>query len=101
MIKIQVKNKNSIIVIALMAMAFMVFNGVALAATCTDAGDFSGVCTVLVNIFNASMAVVSIVTTGNNASIIIEAVIIIAIVTVIADLAMGKNSRIANHFRKV
>ena len=101
MIKIQIKNKNSIIVVALMAMTFLGFNGVALATTCTDAGDFSGVCDVLVNIFNASMALISIVTTGNNASTIITAVIVIAIVTVIVDLAMGKNSRIANHFRKV
>jgi hypothetical protein len=88
----QIKNKNSIIVVALMAMAFLGFDGVALATNCTDAGDFSGVCAVLVNIFNASMAVISIVTTGNNASIIIEAVIILAIVTFVVDLARGRNS---------
>jgi len=93
--------KTSVIYISLAVLAFMAMGQVASATTCTDAGDFSGVCDVLVNIFNATMAVVSIVTTGDNASIIIEAVVIIAIVTFIVDLARGKNSYIRNKFSKL
>lgn len=71
------------------------------ATTCTDAGEFSGVCDVLVNIFNATIAVISIVTTGNNASVVITAVIVLAIVGFIIDLARGKNSYIAKKFEKI
>ncbi len=93
------KKLSVLLMIALVSMGVLIPS--ASATTCTDAGDFSGVCTVLVSIFNGTMAVISVITTGTNASIIIEAVIIIAIVTFIVDLARGKNSYIRRKFGEV
>lgn len=62
------------------------------ATACSDAGDFEGVCTSLSGLFNATMALISIVATGSNASIIITAAVILAIVTFFVDMARGEKS---------
>ena len=92
--------KNFKLTLILVIFGIMSLN-TAVATSCSDAGSFEGVCGTIVGLFNASMAVVSIIVTGDNASIIIEAAIVLAIVAFIIDLARGKNSWIRNKFDRI
>jgi len=94
------QTKDKSIIISMMLLISLMFVGSASASTCTDAGDFEGICTVLTDIANASLVVVSILFTGDNASVIIEAVIIIAIVVFFIDLSRGKSSWVRGRFNR-
>lgn len=71
------------------------------ATSCTDAGDFVGICNTVIGIANGTLAVISILFTGNNASIIIEAALIVTIVGAILDLSRGKSSWLRSKFERV
>jgi len=46
------QTKDKSIIISMMLFNFLMFVGSASASTCTDAGDFEGICTVLTDIAN-------------------------------------------------
>jgi len=93
-------NKN-IFKILIVVSAILMSVSSASAVVCTDAGDFASICTSLSGLFNASIALVTIVATGSNASTIIMAAIILAIVTFFIDLARGENSYLRRKFQRI
>ena len=92
------KDKSAILMGVLAVFLMTAFIIPASATDCSNAGDFSGICDTFIGIANGSLAILSILFTGSNASIIIQAAVILAIIGAVLDLARGESSFLRKHF---
>lgn len=88
------------IFIALIFLSTMIIPS-ASAVACSDAGSFSSLCGLFTNISNLLLAVLTIVFTGENATIIIYAAVVLAVVIFFIDLMRGEHSYIGRKLRKI
>lgn len=93
--------KKIMVLFMVVATSIFAMSGTVSAVACSDAGDFSTLCTLFTNLSNLVLAVISVIFTGANATTIIYAVVVLAVIVGFIDLMRGNESWIGRKLRRV